>query len=158
MVLEMVRNIPAVGDRDWRLKSTAELHSRIEELERLKDHMESVGMSIVNAVSDGTLILNHNTDAFLQGIYARDLQSEFENVKSTEGVDSAQAATATLHNDWLVIKSGDVGVQKSLSKLFSSKERVERKSYEAFERYYKQGEPRKNDNQADLRLIQICQI
>ena len=54
MVLEMVRNIPAVGDCDQELKLAAELHSRIEELERLKDHMESVGLSIANAVSDGS--------------------------------------------------------------------------------------------------------
>ena len=131
----------------------AELHSRTEELERLKDLMESVGMSIANAVSKGTLILNHDTDPFLKGIHARDLNSEFEDLESTEGVDSAQAATTILHKDWLNIKSGDVGVQKSLSNLFSSKEKLSR---EAFERYYKQGEPRKGDNQADL--IQICQI
>ena len=55
MVLEMVRNIPAVGDCDRELKLAAELHSRIEELERLKDHMESVRLSIAsNAVSDGS--------------------------------------------------------------------------------------------------------
>ena len=119
----------------------------------MKDQMESVKMSIANAVSDETLILNHDTDPFLKGICARDINSEFEGLESTEGVDSAQAATAILHKDWLNIKSGDVGVQKSLSNLFSSKEKLSR---EAFHRYYKQGEPRKGDNRVGL--IQILQI
>jgi adenylate cyclase class IV len=33
----------------------AELDARVEELERLKDQMQDVGMSIVKAVSDGDL-------------------------------------------------------------------------------------------------------
>ena len=45
----------------------AELHARIEELERLKDQMQAVGMSITNVVSDGTLILNHDTNPFPSG-------------------------------------------------------------------------------------------
>ena len=45
----------------------AELHTRIEELERLIDQMQSVGMSITNAVSDGTVILNHLTNKFPSG-------------------------------------------------------------------------------------------
>ena len=36
----------------------AELHARIEELEGLKGYMQTVGMSIANAVSDRTLMLN----------------------------------------------------------------------------------------------------
>ena len=40
----------------------AELHARIEELEGMKDQMQAVGMSIANAVSDRTLIINHNTN------------------------------------------------------------------------------------------------
>ena len=115
--------------------------------------MESAGMSIANAVSDGTLILNHDTDHFLQEICARDLNSEFEDLESTKDVDSAQAATAILHKDWLEVRSGDVGIQKSLSNLFSSKERL---SQEAFWRYYEKGESRKSDHQADL--TEICQI
>ena len=65
MVLEMVWNIP----RRWRseTKPTAELHTRMEELERLKDHIQAMGMSIANAVSDGTLILNHDTNPFPSG-------------------------------------------------------------------------------------------
>ena len=43
-----------LGDRDRGLKPMAELHARIEELERLKDQMQAVGMSITNAVSEGT--------------------------------------------------------------------------------------------------------
>ena len=90
-----------------------------------------------------TLIPSH------QEICTRNLNSEFEALGSTESIDSAQAATATLHKDWLGIKLGDVGVQKSLSNLFTSKEKLEMKSREALERYYKQGEPSKSDNQAD---------
>ena len=36
----------------------AELHSRIEELEGVKDQMRAVGVSIANAVSDLTLNFN----------------------------------------------------------------------------------------------------
>ena len=100
-------------------------------------------------------------------MYIRDLNFEVEKLKSTEGVDAAQAATATLHNDWLDIESVDVSVQKSLSNLFSSgraqKERLEidksmqvRKASEAFKKYYGQGEPRKSDHRTDL--MPICQI
>ena len=82
---------------------------------------------------------------FQKGICTHTLNSEFENVESTEGVNSAQALTATLHKDWLDIKSEDVSVQKGLSNLFSSgraqKEKLEReksqKTSEAFEKYYK---------------------
>ena len=102
----------------------------------------------------------HDTDAFLQGIYAYDLNAEFGNVKSTESVNSAQAATTTLHKRWLDIESVDVSAQKGLSNLFSSKEKQEKekllKSRGAFLTYYKQGEPRNSDHQAGL--IQICQI
>ena len=63
MVLEMVRTIP------WRLRSgtniTAELNTRIEELERLKDQLQALGASIASAVSNGTSILNHDTNPFL---------------------------------------------------------------------------------------------
>ena len=88
-------------------------------------------------------------------------------MESTEDVDFAQAATATLHKDWLDISSGDVSVQTGLSNLFSSdraqKEKLEnlekeksQKTREAFKKYYKQGEPREGDYQADL--TQIFQI
>ncbi len=95
-------------------------------------------------------------------MYIRDLNLEVEKLVSTEDVDSAQAATATLHKDWLDIKSVDISAQKGLSNLFSSKEKLENekslKAREACERYGKQGEPRrrKSDHQTDL--IQICQI
>ena len=42
----------------------AELHARIEGLERLKDQMLAMGGSIAEAVSDGTLILHHDTNPF----------------------------------------------------------------------------------------------
>ena len=113
------------------------------------------------------LIQNNDTNPFHQEIYFCDLNSELETLKSTEGVGSAQATTATLHKDWLDIKSIDISVQKGLSNLFSSgraqKEKLEiekklqvRKAHEALEKYFKQGEPRTSDHQADL--IQICQI
>ena len=93
-------------------------------------------------------------------MYIRDLNLEVEKLESTEFVDSCHAATATLYKDWLDIKSVDVNVQKSLSDLFSSKEKLENKKLlkarEAFGKYYEQGEPRKSDHQTDL--MQICQI
>ena len=95
------------------------------------------------------------------------IRDEVEKLESTEGVDAAQAATATLHKDWLDIKSVDVRVQKNLSQLFSSaraqnekleieKDLKERKAREASEKYFEQGEPRKRDHQTDL--TQIFQI
>ena len=45
---------PILGKRDLGLTTTAELHTRMEELERLKDQMQATGMSIAKAVSDGT--------------------------------------------------------------------------------------------------------
>ena len=97
----------------------------------------------------------------------RDLNLEVEKLESTEGVDSAQAATATLHKDWLGIKSTEVRVQKGLSNVFSSgraqREKLEiekelqvHRAREASEKYHKQGEPRKGDHRADL--TQIYQI
>ncbi len=86
----------------------------------------------------------------------RDLNFEVEKLKSTEDVDSAQAATATLHEDWLDITSVDVNFQKSLSNFFEGNfgKRKREKAREAFDKYYEQGEPRKSDHQTDL--IQIC--
>ena len=85
---------------------------------------------------------------FHQEIHTRGLNSEFENLESTEGVDSAQATTATLHKEWLHIESIDVSVQKGLSNLLTSgraqKEKLENekalRAREALEKYYKQGE------------------
>ena len=126
-------------------------------------------MSIAKAVSDGTIILNHDTNPFPKVTFTHGLSSESGNLESTEGVDSAQAATVTLHKDWLDIKSADVSAQTQtgMSSLFSSgrsgraqREKLEfekeRKVNEAFEKYYTQGEPRKSDHQADL--TQVCQI
>ena len=89
-------------------------------------------------------------------MYIRDLDSEVGNLESTEDVDSAQAAAATLRKDWLDIKS----VQKGLSNLFSPG-RAQKKALqnfrarEALRKYYEQGEPRESDHQADL--TQVCQ-
>jgi hypothetical protein len=58
---------PILGYSGRRLNSTVELHARVEELEGLKDQMQAVGISIANAVSDGTLILNFDTDDFPSG-------------------------------------------------------------------------------------------
>jgi len=86
-----------------------------------------------------------------------DLNVEFEKLESTETLDSAQAATATSHNEW---QSVDLSVQKNLSNLFSSSKAVKEKKTvkvnEVFQEYYNQGEPRKGDHQTDL--IRICQI
>ena len=60
-------SIPIVCDGGRRLKSTTELHARMEELERLKDQMDAVGMSIVQAVGDGTLSRACHTDPFPSG-------------------------------------------------------------------------------------------
>ena len=70
---------------------------------------------------------------FHQEIYIRDVNSEFENLEPTQSVDSAQAATASLHKDWIEIKSVDVSVQKGLSNMFSSgraqKEKLENEKH-----------------------------
>jgi hypothetical protein len=39
----------------------------MEKLERLKDQMQAVGMSIAEAVSDGPLMINHDTHPFPSG-------------------------------------------------------------------------------------------
>ena len=39
----------------------------MEELESLKGQIQAIGMSIADAVSDGTLLLNHDTDRFPSG-------------------------------------------------------------------------------------------
>ena len=88
----------------------------------------------------------------------RDLNFEVETLESTEDVDSAQAATTTLYEDWLDITSVDANFQKSLSNFLEGKtgKRKRVKAQEASEKYCKQGEPRKSDHQTDL--IQIYQI
>ena len=78
-------------------------------------------------------------------------------MEPTEGVDTAQAATATLHKDWFDIKSANV--QRGLSSLFSSGQalKAERakasKAKGAFNMYYTQGEPRKRDHPAALTAV-----
>ncbi|SRR5258706_8398583 len=92
------------------------------------------------------------------------LNFEVETLEPTEGIDSAQAATASMHKNWLDIRSVDVSVQKGLSNLFSSgraqKEKLEiekelqaGKAREALKKYYKQGEPRKSDHHANLTQV-----
>jgi hypothetical protein len=95
-----------------------------------------------------------------------DLDSEFEGVKPTNYVDSAQAATAISHKDWRDIKSVDLSVQKSPSSLSSSggtyEEKLEMneekrlKAQRAFYKYHGKGEPRNCDHQTNL--MEICQI
>ena len=102
-------------------------------------------------------------------MYIRDLDVEVGKLESREGVDSAQAATASLHKDWLDIKSVDVSVQKGLTNLFSSsraqKEKLEneirlkaQEERKALEKYYKEGEPRKSDYHAYLMLVSRSEI
>ena len=50
-----------------KLKSTAELHTRIEELKMLKDQTQAMGISIADAVSDRASILDPDTDPFPSG-------------------------------------------------------------------------------------------
>jgi len=146
-----------VGDWNCGLRPTAELHTRVEELETLKDQVQAVKTSIAKAVSDETFIINHYTDPFHQEMCICDLNIEFEKLESTESIDSAQAAAVTSHKEWLGIESVDVNVQKNLSNLFSSgralKEKLESekilKVNEAFKEYSNQGEPRKGDHHAD---------
>ena len=87
---------------------------------------------------------------FHQELRIGDLNVEFEKLGSTETVDSAQAATATSHNEW---QSVDLSVQKNLSNLFSSsravKEKKTLKVNEVFQEYYNQGELRKGDRPPD---------
>jgi len=86
------------------------------------------------------------------------LNIEFDKLASTETVDSAQAATAISHKEWLKIESVDVSVQKNLSNLFASgralKEKLESektlKVKKALNEYYNRGESRKSDHQTDL--------
>ena len=40
----------------------AELHSRMEELEELKDKVQAMGVRIAKAVSDGSFNIHHATD------------------------------------------------------------------------------------------------
>ena len=98
----------------------------------------------------------------------RDINFEVEKLESTEDVNSAQAATMTLHEDWLdipLVLGGNV--RKGLSSLFFSshtqKGKLENKkklnvqeAYEAHKKYRDQGESRKSDHQTDL--IQMYQI
>ena len=84
-------------------------------------------------------------------MYIRDLNFEFEELESSEVVDSLHAATATLYQDRL-----DIKVQKILPDFFSWRENKVLKSQGTFRKYYEQGEPRKSDHQTDL--TPICQI
>jgi hypothetical protein len=88
----------------------------------------------------------------------RNLKFEFEKLDPTDEVDSAQAATAASHKNWCDIELA--GVQKGLPSLLSSgraqKEKLELKAREEFQKYYKQGEPGKNDHETGL--IEIRQI
>ena len=82
-------------------------------------------------------------------MYIHDLDVEAGQLES--GVDSAQAATASLHKDWL-------DAQKGLSNLFPSsraqKDKLERKAH----KYYVQGEPRTSDHHASLMPISRSEI
>jgi len=80
-------------------------------------------------------------------MYIRNLNIEFEKLESTENIHSAQTVTTTSHKDWLDIKSVDISVRKNpLSGLLSSgRAQRERENLvrELFNKYHKQGEPRK---------------
>jgi len=124
----------------------------------LKDQMQGMRISITKAVSDETLNINHAIDPSSQERWFRDIKAKFEKLEPTDEIDSAQAATETSHKDWRDIKS--VGVQKGLSSLLSSgqaqKEKLELKAREAFQKYYEQGEARKDVH--EINLMETCQI
>ena len=79
----------------------------------------------------------------------RDLNFVVEDLESTEDVDFAQAATATLYENWLDITSVDVNFQKRLSNFLEGKSGKQKrvKAQEAMEKYCRYGEPRKSDHQ-----------
>jgi len=91
-------------------------------------------------------------------MWFREIKVEFQNLEAADEIDSAQAATETSHKDWCDIKA--VGVQKGLPSLLSSgqaqKEKLELKARVAFQKYYEQGEPRKDVHETSL--MEICQI
>ena len=58
---------PVLSDEILDLITTIELHSRMEELETLKGRMKTAAMSIGKAVSDRTINIHHDTDAFPSG-------------------------------------------------------------------------------------------
>jgi hypothetical protein len=125
----------------------------------MKDQMQAMGMSIGNAVSGRTLLRDYDTNPFHQEMYCRDLDVEVGKLESREGVDSAQAATASSHKDWLDI---DVSAQKSLSNLFSSsraqKVKLENEKILREEKYIEQGESRTSDHHAYLMLVSRSEI
>jgi len=134
----------------------------MEALERLKDQMRAMVMSIAKAVSDRTSIISIMTPIpFRQEMCIRDLNFEFAKLKSTDSVDSAQVAIAVSYKDWRDIKSVGVSVQKSrssllhlgraqkgkLEKLEKLESEKKREAQNAFEKYFEQGEPRKEHHQ-----------
>ena len=88
-------------------------------------------------------------------MYFRDLDVEVEKLESREDVDSAQAATASLHKDWLDV---DTNVQKSLSNLFSSSQAQQVRLEKKGQKYYEQGELRKSDHHAYLMPVSRSEI
>ena len=166
MVLEMVRYIPG------RLRSGAKTNGRTARSNGRAGHVERSNASLGNIHRQcrewpGLNSRSRHRPLLHQETYIHDLNFEVEKLESSEGVDSAQVATATLHKDWLDIQSVDVSVQKGLANLFLSaraqkeklemeKSRQQRKADEASEKYFRQGEPRKRDHHADL--TQIYQV
>ena len=121
----------------------AELQARIEELESLEDRARAVGGSITKAVS-GVLDPEPRCRCLHQEIYLRDLNQEFTNLKLTENVTSAQAATANFYNDWQETYSGEI---KRLTRFISSalRDKQIRDEEAAFRLYCNEGEPRNSD-------------
>ena len=84
-------------------------------------------------------------------MYIRSLNIEFEILKSTKAVDSAQAAAAASHKDWLDTKSA---IPKRLSGLFSFQKGKQRNEENiAFQQYYYRGEAWEGDHQVDLMQV-----
>jgi len=70
----------------------------------------------------------------------RDLNLEFTKLESTHDIDAAKTLAATLHKDW----------RKRESASFVITTRQTEKEEEAFQKYFKQGELRESDYQANL--------
>ena len=92
---------------------------------------------------------------FHQEMNIRDLDFEVERLESRVRVDSAQAAKASLHKDWL-------DADKSLSNLFSwsqaQKVKLENEKKLKAQKYHEQGKPRTSDHHAYLMLVSRFEI
>ena len=94
----------------------------------------------------GFLILNHDSDAFRQERYIRDLNLEFKNIiELAESAKSAQVAAATSHKKSRLAENTlpKNGLINHFLAMPLSAQRAQEMS--AGSKYYRQGEPRNSD-------------